>query len=156
MTIFCTVIPILMGFFIFLAGLFPKTSRYCHSPVIGIVVITVHIALNCTVHIAYWENNLANKFWFWKGNLGWISPLFYIKKRENSIKQSKLFSFLWCIASKASNHSNLFSSLQLVLCHVETLKCIPIHHHNADYFWIFGMIEFIQTYVRKSVLLGYG
>ena len=43
--------------------------------------------------------------------------------------------------------------MQLVLCHVAAVKCVPIHHHSAHYiFWSFGIIEFIFSHFENRVL----
>ena len=45
-----------------------------------------------------------------------------------------------------------------MLCRVAAVKCLPVHHHSADYiFWTFGIIEsivFENSVPFKAVLGG--
>ena len=56
--------------------------------------------------------------------------------------ESAIFVSLICSLLPEDLQSELIlSSLQLVLCRLSAVKCLPVHNHSADYvFWPFGII----------------
>ena len=56
--------------------------------------------------------------------------------------ESAIFVSLICSLLPEDLQSELIlSSLQLALCRVSAVKCLPVHNHSANYvFWPFGII----------------
>ena len=73
-----------------------------------------------------------------------------------SVKPSLLFSLLWC--SLCFQRILLFrtysSSLELVLCRLAAVKCLPVHHHSADYvfFWSVGILNCIKVRIHVTAI----
>ena len=79
---------------------------------------------------------------------GIASVAYFITCHELTQLNSLLFSFLWCIPcfQRILLFRTYLSLLQLVLCRVAAVKCLPVHHHSADYiFWSFGITGFILS-----------
>ena len=54
----------------------------------------------------------------------------------NSLSKTKsaiFISLMYSLLPKDLLSELILSSLQLVLCHMAAVKCLPVHHHSADY-----------------------
>ena len=55
-------------------------------------------------------------------------------KTESAKTESAIFiSLMYSLLPKDLHSELILSSLQLVLCHVAAVKCLPDNHHSADY-----------------------
>ena len=66
-----------------------------------------------------------------------------VMNRLSKTECAIFISLMRSLLSKDLTNQNYLFSLQLVLCLVAAVKCLPVRHPSADYiFWSFEFIEF--------------